>query len=754
MNTIKKTVFAFLCMALLPMRMWASDDYIYPWHHWQPEFSDFNMTATFAIRIDGVLQTSPDLELGAFAGDICRSSFHLVESPFIPGLYITEGYNIQGYLNEIITFRLYDRSEERELEYVTSYCIPFEQNLHIGGADNPKYIDFFSSSSSYYMLVTDASQLVAGRSYLISNGYGSSAMFAGGQNEEEDERYAVEVTVDNRKAYLEPAANMTDLESAYQFEFHEVSGGFAIYDVVNQGYLNTLKKGVVLKCMDNPMAWQVEVDASGMATVSTEISGKKYLFYDDEDDYNAFYCTSDSSPLCLFAKCQLVEGELSRLDINDPTQIYVVESGNVLDVETLTTVHPSNLIVEDGAQLITASPAQVTIQKNILAYADAESQGDWYTLASPVTGEIESASNMTSNDFDLFYFLETVVTKEWRNYKDLDNGFVNFESGRGYLYANSNDITLNFKGVLNSAAATYAMTYTATRPDDLKGFALVGNPFAHNIKKGSGCAIDDARLASGYYTLTHSGEWEAHTDDETVTSCQGILVQTSEAGDLTIGNVVASASASKSAGKGHLALEVEGAQGRDKAFVYFGEGIGLNKMAHFNDAPMLYLRQNAKDYAIAHYAADETVGEVPVFFQASENGKYAISIANAGLGFDYLHLVDNLTGADLDLTDAQHQTYTFTAHSDDYAARFKLVYQMHQDEEDTAVSFCYFADGRLVIPSIEGEAMLQIVDMSGRIVSSQMVKDSYNQPLNLNAGVYVVRMGDKTQKIVVSSSTF
>ena len=49
---------------------------------------------------------------------------------------------------------------------------------------------------------------------------------------------------------------------------------------------------------------------------------------------------------------------------------------------------------------------------------------------------------------------------------------------------------------------------------------------------------------------------------------------------------------------------------------------------------------------------------------------------------------------------------------------------------------------------------MKIVDMSGRIVSSQMVKDSYNQPLNLNAGVYVVRMGDKTQKIVVSSSTF
>ena len=747
MNIIKKTFFAILCMALLPMRLWASDDYIYPWHHWQPEFSDFNMTATFAIRIDGVLQTSPDLEMGAFAGDICRSSFHLVESPFVPGLYISEGYNIQGYVGEVITFRLYDHSQERELDYVTGYCIPFEQNLHLGGADNPQYIDFFSSTSSYYTLVTDASQLVPGRSYLIANGCGNGAKFAGGQNGEEDERYAVDVTVVNRKAYLEPAVNMTDLESVYQFELREVSGGFAIYDAVNQGYLNTTKKNVI-KCSATQMVWQVEVDASGTAAVTTMISDKKkYLFYDGEDGSNAFYCTDDPSSLCLFAKCQLVEGTLLRLDINDPTQMYVVESGNVLDVETLTTVHPSNLIVEDGAQLITNSATQVTVQKNILAYADADERDGWYTLASPVVGEIESASNMTSNDFDLFYFLETMVTKEWRNYKNPENEFVNFESGRGYLYANSEDITLNFKGTLNTEAATYAMTYTDSRPDDLKGFALVGNPFAHNIKKGSGCAIDDARLASGFYTLTHNGVWETHTDDEMIVPGRGILIQTSEVGDLTINNVVASQTRGKSSHNVCLAITVEGKQGSDKAFVYFGEGIGLNKIAHFNNAPMLYLRQNAKDYAIAHYDASAAAGEIPVFFQAKENGKYAISVADSGLDFDYLHLVDNLTGMDLDLMGAND--YTFTAKVSDYDARFKIVYQLHHCSDDSAVSFCYFANGRLVVPNIECETTLQVIDMTGRILSSQSVKDSYNQPLNLNAGVYVVRMGEKSQKIVV-----
>lgn len=676
MNTFKKTIVALLCMAFLPMMAMAADDYIYPQHHWQPEFSDFNMTATFAVRIDGELQTSSNLELGAFAGDICRSSFHLIESPFVSGLYISEGYNIQGYVGEIITFRLYDHSIEQELDVVTSYCLPFEQNLILGDAIHPQYIDFFTSSSSYYTLVTDESQLVSGRSFLIGNGHENEAQFAGGQNDEEDERYAVDVTLANRKAYLEPASNMTDIESVYQFELREVSGGYAIYDALNNGYLNTSKKNVI-KCSSTPMTWQVEVVPSGMVTISTMLgSSKKYLFYDGEDGSNAFYCTDVPTSLCLFAKCQLIEGELSRLDINDPILMFVVESGDVLSVGTLTTVHPSNLIVEDGAQLITASSAQVTVQKNILAYANADENDGWYTLASPVAGEVESASSLTFNNFDLFYFLETEIAQEWRNYKDAENEFLNLESGRGYLYANGNDMTLNFKGALNTAAATYSMTCTAMRPDAEKGFALVGNPFSYKIQKGSGCAIDDESLASGYYTLSHSGVWETHTDDDLITPCQGILIQTSEAGDLTINNTAASQSRGTSTGNACLSIEVEGEQGHDKAFAYFSEGIGLNKVDHVNNAPMLYQRQNDKNYAIAYYDAEAKSGEIQVCFQTSKDGEFVIAIGNNGLSFESLHLVDNQTGTDLDLMSSENAGYTFSAKSGDDAVRFKLVYRL------------------------------------------------------------------------------
>lgn len=741
MNNLKKTVLSLLLA--LPFGVFAQ---LYPEHHWQPELSDFNMTATFAIRIDGVMQTGSNIELGAFAGDICRSSFHLVHAPFGLDYYITEGYNIQGFAGEVITFRLYDHLTEREMGVVSSYYINFVPNLSIGSAQRPQYIDFITTSASYYTLVTDESQLVPGRQYLIGNGFTGTSQVIGCHDDGEDQRVAVDVSFANRKTCQQAAVNVVDLTSVYQFTFGGEAHFWTLYDVANKKYLNTNKRGS-LKLGDSPINWDVTVAPTGEAKISAMPGSEEmYLFYDEDDE--AFYCDDTEQSLYLFARCEIISGSMAALNVTDVSKMYVVESGNILAADELSTVHPSNLIIEDGAQLITASPAQVTIQKNILAYADAESQGDWYTLASPVTGEIESVSNMTSNDFDLFFFRENIVRNEWRNYKNPENEFVNFESGRGYLYANSNDMTLNFKGTMNTIAATYAMTYTDSRPDDLKGFALVGNPFAHNIKKGSGGAIDDARLATGYYTLTHSGVWEPHTDNEMIAPCQGILIQTSEAGDLNINNVVASQSRGKSSCNACLVLEVVGEKGRDKSFVYFGEGVGLNKMAHFIDAPMLYLRQNSKDYAIAHYDANATVGEIPVFFEASENGKYVISVANDGLGFDYLHLVDNLTGEDVDLLDTA-VPYTFTAKISDYAARFKLVYQMHRNVENQSDDFCYFADGRLVVPFIDGETTLQIIDMTGRIISSQSVNGSFNEALNLNTGVYVVRMSNRTQKIVV-----
>ena len=72
-----------------------------------------------------------------------------------------------------------------------------------------------------------------------------------------------------------------------------------------------------------------------------------------------------------------------------------------------------------------------------------------------------------------------------------------------------------------------------------------------------------------------------------------------------------------------------------------------------------------------------------------------------------------------------------------------------EENENNANSYAYINNGNLVIDHIEGEATMQIVDMLGRVVSTEIVSGSYNKALNLKAGLYIINLNGMTQKIVV-----
>ena len=115
----------------------------------------------------------------------------------------------------------------------------------------------------------------------------------------------------------------------------------------------------------------------------------------------------------------------------------------------------------------------------------------------------------------------------------------------------------------------------------------------------------------------------------------------------------------------------------------------------------------------------------------------------------YLHLIDNKTGADVDLL--TKPSYSFEAKTTDYASRFKLVFAQGSSVDDD--SFAFMRDGHLVVFGIEGQSTLQLIDMTGRIVSSDAFNGSYDKQLNLVPGVFVIRLVNgenvKSQKIVV-----
>jgi len=99
----------------------------------------------------------------------------------------------------------------------------------------------------------------------------------------------------------------------------------------------------------------------------------------------------------------------------------------------------------------------------------------------------------------------------------------------------------------------------------------------------------------------------------------------------------------------------------------------------------------------------------------------------------------------------ENPNYTFDAKTTDFASRFKLVYSVN-GYEDNLENFAYCSGNTLKINS-QGDAMIQVIDILGHVISSETISGSCDKELNLCPGVYVLRMvsnnGVKTQKIVL-----
>jgi hypothetical protein len=113
-----------------------------------------------------------------------------------------------------------------------------------------------------------------------------------------------------------------------------------------------------------------------------------------------------------------------------------------------------------------------------------------------------------------------------------------------------------------------------------------------------------------------------------------------------------------------------------------------------------------------------------------------------------LHLIDNLTGTDVDLL--TNPNYGFDAKVSDYASRFKLVFNASNDNESEG-GFAFISNGQLIV---NGEGTLQVIDMLGRVIVSRDAA-RYVSTMGIPAGVYVLRLinGEnvKNQKIIIES---
>ncbi|MBR6438800.1 MAG: chitobiase/beta-hexosaminidase C-terminal domain-containing protein [Bacteroidales bacterium] len=405
-------------------------------------------------------------------------------------------------------------------------------------------------------------------------------------------------------------------------------------------------------------------------------------------------------------------------------------------------LYGSTLTIADGGQLVSNSAVNATVEKNISAYSVIHNQGveltdDWYFIASPVSEDYTPTGSMLENTYDLY----RLNNNTWQNFKNTAEhpDFTTLNNGAGYLYANSEDVTLQFSGTLKPYAVSESMSISA-------GWNLIGNPFAYNVF-----------VNREYYKMNPEGTGvvlvENYDEEENVIPVgMGIVVKaTEESETVTFSKEAPVLSGDNSNLKLTLTHNIASRDNAsesstlDKAIVRFNVGTQLQKFYFGQPAATLFIPQNGEDYAIVlsdHHC------DVPVYFKANELGTYTISFAGEEIDLNGIYLIDIIEQREIDLS--TNPSYTFIGSPTDRYERFKIVFR-NTDDNGT---FAFINNGNIIITADTEGATLQVIDMMGRVIVSRKGDISGKVSTSeMTPGAYVLRLisGDKimTQKIVI-----
>ena len=334
------------------------------------------------------------------------------------------------------------------------------------------------------------------------------------------------------------------------------------------------------------------------------------------------------------------------------------------------------LTINDGGQLVANCDVYATINKSITGYGIANENTDngYYLIATPTTSSISAVNAglvTVGNNYDLYQWDRTADGEEWKNYKK--NPF-NLNPQTGYLYANLNDMEISITGTLRNSKT--GIVWDPPYDPDHFGWNLYGNPFPCNIHISG-------RLP--YYKL-EGNTFVMATGYDPIAPMEGFFL-TSEMEHQHRGiERDLPGSGNKS---GHLNIKLSqntssGSVALDNVLLVFEENEveGIGKLVFNESNSRIALPHDGKDYG-ALFATGS--GELPVSFQAMSEGNYTLSFVAEGVTFSYLHLIDTLTGEDIDLLYSEPiiageapqslvPRYTFNGKTGDNTDRFKVVF--------------------------------------------------------------------------------
>lgn len=495
---------------------------------------------------------------------------------------------------------------------------------------------------------------------------------------------------------------------------------------------------------------------------NTNNNGDMFRFYSNGGQNPVhFYKQAAGNPgtPAYYTRVFIMETASGNINLSGPS---IVPSGSTLNMGSYSLnngLGASRFIIEDGAQVKCNNSFNATMKKTIEAYpAEQGNRAGYYLIATPLsnnagysgTGALNLLTEENGNlTYDFYQFSYLNDMEEWRNYKVQS---FNMSNGVGYLYANQNGTEINFVGLLNNSNNTITSQIAYFSGHLFSGWYLKGNPYT------SDAYISTNAQGASFFRMNEAGDgFVAATG--VINPMEGFFVQVTEQNSpATITISRNQSSPAPSALNVNLMKSVDmknGSTVMDNAIIRFDEGNTLEKFRFGEGGAIVYIPQGGKDYAVV---CGTNEGEMPVNFEAAKNGTYTLSVEPENVEMNYLHLIDNKTGNDVDLLATP--SYTFNANTGDNVNRFRLVFNANGIEENDTeanTTFAYFNGSEWVInnPSTGSgdNATLQVIDMMGRVLSSQTLNGNANVTLNQAAGIYMLRLVNgenvKVQKVVV-----
>ncbi len=359
-----------------------------------------------------------------------------------------------------------------------------------------------------------------------------------------------------------------------------------------------------------------------------------------------------------------------------------------------------------------------------------------------------------------------------------------FQVGKGYMMGVSAVSMLMADGMLNNGdGITTPITNNeysinpSPYAEELRGTNLVGNPFQSYLdfdKLANDQANNGIIHNKSYYLFdADAGRYICYPATASVNQInapqfihphQGFFVKTANGGNLTFKNSMRSATG----GQGSTFRGDNFNYPLVNLFCYDAEGhydvttVEMNRPElgggsklkdKRNGNSLIYARLEDEDYQTLF--APTGTSTVPVRFEPSQDGVYTMRWGTLHGDFHYLHLVDNMSGADVDML--RSEEYRFEATTSDYISRFKLVFEVTDVEENPieaeATTFAFCMGDEIIV---NGTGYLEVFDVQGRRLSAKRLVDAQSSVSlpNVATGIYFLRLSDdkqvRTQKMVIN----